>query len=266
MLSAIAVLVALSSSRAVAHDGDPHAGIVLNVGYEYDNCYIDMNPGLGQGAFQQFNREFASGYAFTALSGPRTLESRRVQVGLTMRPIQIDESTDAWNETWTHPGEDHWLGPVELPILQGRVRVTPGTDLEAMFSMGLANWYIGGLGLRHAVLRRDAATPVDVSVRETVQVVHAIDTWTLVSVGADATAGRTFELGLPWLTATPYVGLGMAAALGAESDDDVDLDTAAVFSPRATAGLELAAGPVLAGVEGTLSNVNQWNVFLGVRI
>lgn len=261
-LAAVTALAIASSSLAHAHDSG-HQGIELNEGYAYNNCYIDMNDGLGDTAFRRFNREFTSGYAFTSLSGPRTLGDDHVQLALAIRPIAIDESSDAWNQTWTHPGEDHWLGPVELPILQGRVRLTEHTDLEAMFSLGLSNWFIGGLGVRQTLLHQDEEMPLDVSMRGTVQVVHAFDTWTLGTLGVDAVAGRTLALGAPWLTATPYLGVGLAGGLGVESDEDVDLAPAAVFSPRATAGLELAVGPVRGSVEGSVSDVLQWNVALG---
>ena len=175
-------LVVLSAPQALAHgigghdDGvqgghggqggrvsaAPRDGLALNVGREYDNCYIDMHEGLSHADFRRFNREFASGYAFTSLSGPRTLGDRRFQLTLISRPIAIDDSSDAWNDTWSHLDEEHWLGLVALPILQMRARVDHVTDVEAMFSFGMANWYIGGLGLRHHVVQQDDAKPVDV--------------------------------------------------------------------------------------------------------
>ncbi|MCB9779749.1 MAG: hypothetical protein H6742_14385 [Alphaproteobacteria bacterium] len=264
--SAVFALFLALSSPALAHDESrdaAHAGIELHVGYAYDSCYIDLHDSLDDAAFRRFNREFASGYAFTSQSGPRTLGDDHVQLGLVVRSIGIDEASDAWNDTWTHPGEDHWLGPVDLPILQGRVRLTEQMDLEAMFSMGMANWYIGGVGLRHTLTQQGERMPVDLSLRETVQVVHAIDTWTLGTVGVEAVAGRTFPLGTPKITATPYLAAGLTAGLGGESDDDVDLARAAVVSPRATAGLDLALGPVRGGVEGSVSDVMQWSVSLG---
>jgi hypothetical protein len=260
----LAFTALLFSTQALAHgDGDGHQTATLHEGYEYDNCYIDLHEELGQDDFRQFNDEFTSGFAFTSLSGPETLHRGHVEFRVGYRPLDIDESSSAWNDTWSHPGDDHWLGPVKLPLLQVRVGITDRTDIEGMFSMGGANWAIGGLGMRHALLVQSSEMPVELSIRETVQVTRGGDLWTLVSVGGEALVGRTFALGAPRITATPYVAAGAATGLGIESDDDVDLASTLTFSPRATAGLDVQLGPVLVGVEGTVSEVNQWNLHFG---
>lgn len=268
MKYALLLLALVFSATASAHgeDAGEHTndrpdGPVLHEGYAYDNCYIDLHPELTQEGFRQFNAEFGSGYAFTPFSGPGPLGAGHVQFGLALRKVSVDDSEPAWNDSWTHPGHDHWLGPVDLPILQARVGLSERTDVEAMFSLGMANWVIAGLGVRHQVL--PAEERFDLAVRGSVQVAHAAGVWTLVSTGGDLTLGKRVELGTRHLTATPYAGLGLNSAVGTESDADVDLAPVVTFSPRATAGLELGIGPARIGVEGTLADIRQLGLVVG---
>jgi len=264
---ALTLVALVAPATASAHGGqaDSHQQkqVELHEGYAYENCYVDLHEDLTQRDFRKFNAEFGSGFAFTSQSGPRTLGAKHVELGVVFRPTNIDDTTDAWNETWTHPGDDHFLGPVKLPILQLRVGLSKSTDLETMFSFGGSNWAIGGVGLRHALLVQGSGMPLDVSLRENVQVARGGSEWTMVSLGSDLVVGRSFELGAKAITATPYVAGGASSALGIESSDEVDLSNVVTFSPRATAGLDLGLGPARLGVEGTVADVLQWNLHVG---
>ncbi len=253
------------NSSAMAHGGEDtrHDGVILQEGTDYETCYIDFHSELTQKQYREFNSEWGSAYAFTPQSGPTVLGTGNVQFSGVLRSVAIDDGKDSWNNTWTHPTADHWLGPVQLPILSARVGLTPALDIETMFSFGNANWAIGGVGLRHTLLTQDDDMPLDLSLREHVQVTRGGSAWANVSVGADVSVGRTFELGTRLITATPYLAAGASSGLGIESDDDVDLKNAISFSPRATAGLELAVGPARLGIEGSVADINQYAFHVG---
>ncbi len=229
----------------------------LHVAYDYDNCYIDLHPELTRRQMRQLVREFGSGYAFTSMSGPRTLGPRGVDVGVALRMTSIDDTDGAWNHSWTHPGEDHWLGPVRLPILQARVGLSERTDLEAMFSFGGSNWGIGGLGLRFAVLGVGGKVPVDVSIRPGLQFVYGGPELLIAIAGVDGVVGKTFG------PITPYGSAGVATALGIERTDEVDHGQQLTLTPRVGVGAELALGPARIAVEGVASDVAALNIKVG---
>jgi hypothetical protein len=60
--------------------------------------------------------------------------------------------------------------------------------------------------------------------------------------------------------------VGAAGGLSVSSSKQVDLNTVATFSPRASAGLDVAVGPVRVGIEGTVADIQNYNMHVGARL
>ncbi len=233
---------------------DAHDGLVLHEGDAYESCYIDLHGELSDEAFRTLTGEFGS-VAFSPLASARSLGAGHFEFGVSYRALSLDDTTDAWNHGWSRPEAAHWLGPVQLPVLLGRVGSTDRLDAELMVSGDpQSNWMLGGVAVRGQLLTQDERVPVDLSVRGSFNHLFFADELGLESATVEVLAGRRFG------PVSPYAGVGVTGALGIERSDDVDLDAALTANPQALLGAELALGPGRLVVEGVgttrLSSLN----------
>jgi hypothetical protein len=251
------MIALLATLAAHAHGSDPD----LHVGYEYDSCYIDLHEELGARDFRVFGRQFADAGAFQPMAGARPLGAGHVAVGLNYNQTFLDDSTPQWNHTFSHPGDDHFLGSPALPTLQGRVGLGERTDAELMLTGDPnSNWAIAGLAARRVLLLESEKVPVTVSGRATF--VHLLGAPELEheSAGLEVLASRTFG------PVTPYAGAGAAGALAIEKTEELDLGSAVTFGGRATVGAELALGPFRLSGQAMLATVPSAAVMIGGAI
>lgn len=227
--------------------GDAPSSTELHVGYDYDSCYIDLHPELTRSDFHRFTRSFSDSGSFSALSGAATLGPGRVAVGVALQRLTIDDSRPEWNHSFTHPGEDHWLGHPNLPILQTRVGLHPRLDVEAMITGDPnSNWGLVGYGARVSLVE-PGTLPIDLAARGTVQHLLGAAELDHHTVGGELLASRAIG------PLTPYAGLGTRTALSIEHTDELDLGSAWTGSVSALAGAELALGPVRVAGQVTLA-------------
>src|SRR5262245_27515554 len=106
----LALLLLVTALAAPRHAlGEP----TLHVGTEYEECYLDLHPELTAEEFRTFTAEGSSVVRFQQLAGAQTLGDGTWAVGLALSATPIDDSKGAWNNTFSHPTADHWLGDVQ---------------------------------------------------------------------------------------------------------------------------------------------------------
>jgi hypothetical protein len=225
-------------------------GTTLHTGYDHDSCYLDLHPELTQRTLGQFGREFMDAGAFLAMAGADPLGAGHVQIGLTYDQTFIDDATPQWNDTFSHPGEDHWLGRPAIPMLQGRVGVAAAWDAELLVTGDpSSNWALLGGGVRRAILRESEVVPVSLSGRLTYE--HLLGPAEVQVEGTAAEALVSHRFG-HW---TPYASVALTASLGRERTDELSLDPAWAMGPRAALGSELAFGKLRIAAQGLWSSV-----------
>jgi hypothetical protein len=243
-----------ASSDAHGSSGNP----VLHVGYAYDSCYIDLHPELTAGQFKAFAREFSDAGAFVPMAGARSLAPWKVGIGLTYNQTFIDDSKPQWNNTFSHPGADHWLGQPALPILQARIGLPRSLETELMVTGDPeSNWAIAGAALRVPLLVETPAIPLSASLRMGYLHLFGADELDLDAVSMETLVSRTMGI------FTPYVGVGGVVAHGSEHTEELSLGSTTAFSARATVGLEIAIGRFRIAGQGMLASVNSLALMLG---
>ena len=109
----------ISAQFVSAHDG-PH----LHINTKWKECSFQIDPSLTQEAWHQFTREAAMVVYFRPLTDAKPMGAGRFELSVLQWNTKIDESQDAWNNTFVHPHSEHWLiGGEELPF--------PGLSLRA---------------------------------------------------------------------------------------------------------------------------------------
>lgn len=238
MRNTIVPLVALLSIPATVHANPPADEPVLHVDPTVDECEVRFAPELTQSAYHRFAREFGSVSAFKQMGAPGVVGKKGVSFGVEYMAFHIDETADAWNDTFTHPDDTHWLGAdKKFPKLKLRVGVGANTDVGAYYTMNpMSNYGWIGVDVKHALLRQEEEKPVTLAVRGAYTKTLFVDDMDMHALSGDVSVGRTFRYHI-----TPYVGLGADAVLARETSPAVELDTEYAMVGHAFVGLEVLA-------------------------
>jgi hypothetical protein len=223
---------------------------VLHVDPALDDCEVHFAPELTQAAYRRFVREFGSVSAFKQGGPPVTLGRGRVALDLEQIYFSVDEASAAWNDTFTHPAADHWLGADKaFPKLRLRVGVTDDVEVGGFFTKSLeANYGWVGVETKWTVLRQQADAPVTLAVRGAYTKTLYVRDMDMHALTGDVSVGRTF-----WRAVTPYLGVGVDAVVARETSDAVSLETEALVVPHGTAGAEVRFWHVALGAEAQVS-------------
>lgn len=262
VLPSLLTLSAFVPVPALAH-GEGEAVPDLHVGSDYDNCYFDLHPELSQGELHTFTAEAASVTRFQQLQAPAGLPGGDWSLSMAMSVTPIDDSKGAWNDTFSHPEDDHWLGDdVRFPRLVVRRGLTEHVQVGAWGTANPSSNY-GFAGLDAMIswsVGREGGLPVDVAVRPSATTMLGPDELWAGNAGLDATAGLT------WKGLSPYVGVGGTLGVAVERTDEVDLAPSVTLAPVAVTGVTWRVWHVRLGAEATWSNVQTFGVTAGAEL
>lgn len=207
-------------------------------------------PTLTQRAFHRFVREFGSLSAFKQVAPPGTLGRGRVLLGVETIRFQVDEWSDAWNDTFYHPNDHHPLGATKVfPKLRIRAGVSDRADVGAFYTRNVdANYGWIGLDGRYALLREEDAAPVALAVRSAYTKTLYVHDMDMHALTVDLSVGRRL-----WRVVRPYAGLGADGVYTRETSPAVALRREALVAPHLFGGVDVTAWRRLsAGVEFTV--------------
>lgn len=248
----------LVPSLALAHGSDGHpADPNLHVGTGYDECFVQFAPNLTQDAFRRFAREFGSVSAFRMTSPPTTLGARGLSIAVEQLSFTLDDKSAAWNDTFAHPDSYHELGQTQaFPNVRVRVGLTDRLDVGALWTRNFSANY-GWLGLegKYGWLQQSETMPISLAVRGAYTKTLYVQDMNMHALTAEVAAGRKF-----WNILTSYVGVGSDLILVRERSDAVNLKSEAQFVPHLLGGLELRYWHIALGVEGHVSDVNDFKL------
>jgi hypothetical protein len=257
LMGSLAVLGSLTvSASAQAHGGAdrPH----LHVGYAYKSCYIDLHPELTSGQLRTFSREFADAGAFVPMAGAQPLAPWSIGIGLTYNQTFIDDTKPQWNNTFSHPGDDHWLGRPALPIIQTRLGLPRAFEAELMLTGDPnSNWALVGAALRTSLVSETKGAPASVTARLTYLHLLGVDELDLDAASLEGLTSRTFG------RFTPYASLGAVVSRGAEHTSELAFGSRTALGARATAGLEVALWRFRLAAQAMWASVPSLGVMLG---
>lgn len=264
LFSVLFVFSCLCAGTARAHGhGADGPQPVLHVGDAYDSCYFDLHPELTQRQLRTFTAEAASMVRFQQLQAAQALGKGTWSFGVAMTATPIDDAKGAWNNTFSHPTADHYLGDVQqFPRLFVRYGASERVDVGLWGSGNPeANYGFVGIDAKITLLEdRFAAVPVHVAVRPSATTLIGPDELWTGNAGVDLTASLTVA-GL-----SPYLGVGGTLGVSVEKSNEVELDPAVTLTPAAVTGLEYRVWHLRLGAEATWSNVNTFGLVVGADI
>ena len=227
-LIAVTVPMALAALAPIAR-----AQPALHVDDSYDECFFDLHPELTQQEFDEFAREGGVVMHDYQLASAAPIGKGEIEVALDYTRTVIDDSKGAWNNTMSHPDEDHYLGDVRaFPRLGVRVGVSRRVDVGVWGTLSPgANYGFVGIQSKVTILDQDEAMPVSVAVRPTASALVGPEELLVADFGVDFSVSRNYK-GL-----SPYLGFAAHTTGAFERSDDVDLDPGTAAHMAAFAGL-----------------------------
>ena len=222
-LAAALVLVATpGSGSAQQHEKD----IELHINARWEDCAIQLDPALTQDAWRRFTEEAALVAYIRPLTDARPLGAGRVEVSLLQWATAIDDADAAWNDTFVHPHEEHWLmegDRLAFPGVMVRVGVSDRMDLGGYVTKNpRSNYGFVGGQVQHNIIN-DQKRGWAGAGRMSIVSLFGPEDVELTVLGLDVLASKTFPVN-DWLTVSPYVGGSSYLSFSREKSDVVDLD------------------------------------------
>ncbi len=207
----------------------------LHVNHRYKECAIILDPSLTQGQFHKFTREAAQVFTFKLLSPAEPLGARRFQVGLDYSSTPIDDADPAWNNTFSHPHDQHYLGDrIVAPKLFARMGVSDRVEVGFYFTRNpQANYGFMGGEVKYALFMKPQQAWAT-AVRTSYATLLGVEDLNFHLLGVDLSASKRFG------KLTPYLGIGANLARATATTAKVDLHNETLLTPRGIIGSQLA--------------------------
>ncbi|MFA7327519.1 MAG: hypothetical protein WC121_12690 [Candidatus Kapaibacterium sp.] len=258
------ITIALATSLTLfSHESTEKVDVDLHVNKSLESCSIIFDESLTQSQFDRFTDEASDITYFSSLSSAKTLGQYNFELSLEISGNQIDEKSGAWNNTFQHPDENHYLigGDIlYLPYLRAKMGVTDELDFGIYYTEDpRANYGFLGIDLKYN-LGCDNDYGLDMAVRATYGTLLFVDDATINSYSVDFLVSKEFFGSL-----NPYVGISANVKHGTETTEKVDLDYRLTLLPRYTVGLEYNFYFVNIATEASYSNIFKSSLKLGFQ-
>ena len=242
-----------------------HPDVTLHVNPKWESCAIQLDPSLTQDAWRQFTEEAGVLTYFRPLADARPMGARKFEVSILQWQTAIDETTDAWNNTFVHPDDSHWLtegGSLAIPGLIVRAGVSDKIDLGAYFTKNMqSNYGLWGGQLQYSVFhhpeKRFAA-----AARLSFVSLYGPDDVDLTVYGMDLLASKTYAVSKP-LSVSPYAGLSTMYSRAHEKTGAVNLEDESAWGVMGMLGAAAQLSFARLAVEYNVANVNSLSFKLG---
>lgn len=257
------VFILAATSQFAAAQDDPH----LHVNPRWEECSFQLDASLTQQAWHQFAKEAGLVIYYRPLINARPLGARHFEFSILQWSSKIDDTKDAWNDTFVHPDSAHWLveGPrLPIPGLTFRYGLTDKLDVAVYWtkSMG-ANYGFYGAQAQYSLLN-NVEKKFSTAARASFVNMYGPEDVKLTVYGLDLIASREFVVHERWLTLAPYVGVSSFLTSAHEKSAVTDVRNENVLGVQGMGGLVAKSGKARVGVEYNLSRINTVSFKLGL--
>lgn len=253
------------------HGGGHHAdgghggpAIDLHINPRWKECSFQLDASLAQSAWRQFAGEAGVVTYFRPLTSAEPMGRGRFEVAAVRWETGINDSDDAWNDTFVHPDSSHWLfegSRLAFPGLTVRAGVGDRTDvgIYATKSPG-ANYGFVGAQVQQNLARTGgwaAAT------RVSFVTMYGPEDLDFSVYGVDLLASRRFTMLSGRAAFSPYAVASASLSRAHEKSAVVDLDDENVFGALGTLGAVAEFSVAKVALEYTVSRVPSMSLKVG---
>jgi hypothetical protein len=250
------ISVGMASALALPICASPLQAQVLHVNDRWDECAIVIDPALTQASWHQFVKEVGLVTYFRPLASARPLGRWNFELALLNWGTRIDPTADAWNDTFSHPDDTHWLfegDALLIPGLMLRAGLTDRIDAGAYFTKAPGSNY-GFLGgqVQYAFLN-DTERKLAAAGRISAVRLYGPEDMDASTYGLDFVASKDVS------RFSPYVGVGAYWSRARETTSKVDLEDESVVGVQGTVGLAVRLWALRLGAEAHLAEVSGYS-------
>ncbi len=238
----------------------------LHVNPQWEECSFQLDPSLTQQEFSEFTREAGLVAAFRPLNSASPLGAGRFEISLVQWKTTIDETKGAWNNTFVHPHDEHYLiggDALPFPGLTTRIGITDKLDAGTYWTMRPgANYGFLGAQVQYSVLNAEQHK-VDCSSRLGFNSLYGPKDVNFAVYSLDVLVSRQFTVYKNLLSLSPYVGTSIYLAHSREKSDVVDLKNENALGPQFLIGAVANIWNFRFAAEYNFANVNTVSIRLG---
>lgn len=153
-LSLIGIFNSKSMAQSHGHDPDVELHINSNLG----SCDFDISPDLTQSEWKRFTKEAGNLLFLNPLASAKPLGVKKWDLVIEMTASNVDETSGAWNNTFSHPDSEHWLNEgsqTAVPGMRFRMGITEKIDAGIYYTSAKpfgANYGFLGLEAKYAFI------------------------------------------------------------------------------------------------------------------
>ena len=255
-IAGTAALIGFSFATAFADDQGHTPDLYTDS--SLDECEIHLSSSLTQDQFHKFSREIGLILSFKSLSSAEPMGKGKWDIGFDFAYTPIDDSDPSWNNTFTHPHDEHYLGDaISFPFVHARVGVTDRMDVGAYFTTNpSSNFAFLGLETKYAFMKERGRRPAG-AVRATYATLLRVDDVQLNTFGMDFTFSKK------WGRFTPYAGIFGNYTIVQEKAVAVDLEPERVWASSTMVGTEFRLGFLNLAAEYSFADVSTFSFKTG---
>lgn len=253
-------LVCTPKSAEAHHTGD-HA-VTLHVNNTWKECALVLDPSLTQSEFGDFVDEVAPMLYFRPMAGAKSLGKPRYEISLEFwKTAPIQDYAGKWNNTFSHPGADHYLTgndhTLVFPVPRVRMGVTDDVDAEIYYTSSGANYSFFGLAMKYTV-HNSPGGGWDFAIRPSYSTLLGVADMTYRSLAIDALASRNIG------SFRPYVGATYLYGRASETTSKVNLNSETANALQWMVGSEYSWKHLRMALEADLGIVRMYSIKFGL--
>jgi hypothetical protein len=222
------------------HSHGTDKDVELHVNPKWKECSFQLDASLTQSAFREFTKEAGLVVYFRSLTDAKPMGAGNFEVSVLQWETKFDDTKDAWNDTFVHPDETHWLKEsprLAIPGLTFRAGLTDKLDVALYITKSPgANYGFYGSQVQYNIVN-NKAKKFSASVRGSFVKLYGPDDLAFNSYGVDVIASKDFVVSEKWLTLAPYASASTYMGTSREKSDVVDLENEQYVGLQASAGV-----------------------------
>ncbi len=231
----------------------------LHVNPKWEECSFQIDPSLTQDDWHRFTQEAGGVIYFRPVTGAATMGRGHFELSVLQWNSGIDETADAWNNTFVHPDTAHYLigGDVlPFPGLTLRAGLTDKMDAGIYWTARPgANYGLIGGQIQYNLLQ-DSLHGWDLSARLGFNSLYGPDDLGLTVCGIDLLAGKKISVITERVSVSPYALVSSSLAHAHEKTEAVVLHNENIFGAQGAIGVAAEIYFVRLGVEYNFAAVN----------
>jgi len=242
--------------------------ITLHVNPTWKECSIQLDPSLTQDAWHQFTQEAGLVAYFRPLRDATSMGVGRYEFSILQWTTKLDDTQNAWNDTFVHPDSTHWLtegAGLGFPGLTFRTGITEKLDAGVYWTKNFeANYGFWGGQVQYAFIQGEA-NDLAASGRMSFVSLYGPDDLGLNVVGLELLASKRFDVYSDWVSISPYAGVSTYLSNSHETTTAVDLQDEHVVGIQGMAGAVAHISMARVAAEYNVARVHSFSLKVGIE-